>query len=189
MTLLFKKGSVTLKGGNILKLGLKFLILFLVLVLGCKSNITDSEKDSVEELLLKIQEDMPPGWTCVVVRDNGKMGHPHGLDEPEFRVDYVNKQVRFSPENVNPIIPLFFYSIESKSHIMKIVAEEAMFSWAIPVYFGETEECLVITSPAYVNQGIFTEEAKNMIKPMWRVLRRYILNIEKTNIDQLAGYS
>jgi hypothetical protein len=35
-------------------------------------------------------------------------------------------------------------------------------------------EYVIVTSPSYVNHGVFTERAKNAIRPMWNVLRIYI---------------
>ncbi len=172
-----------------LKLLCKLTVFALVFMFGCDTHVNDTDKSSIEtDLLLKIQEDLPTDWTCTVITDDGKKGHPHGLDEPLFRADFMNIRISFSNELHNPYIPLFFYDIGSKSKIMKTIDKEKMFSWDIPLYFGETDNYLVVTSPAYVNHGVFTVEAKNMIKPMWSVLRRYILNIEGTNIDQLADY-
>ena len=51
---------------------------------------------------------------------------------------------------------------------------------------GETEKYIVVTSPAYVNYGVFSEEAKKAIRPMWEALRKRIDNKEDTNVEQLA---
>lgn len=36
---------------------------------------------------------------------------------------------------------------------MKIIEKERSYSWSIPVYFGETDKFVVVTSPAFVNGG------------------------------------
>ena len=88
--------------------------------------------------------------------------------------------------NHSPVIPLYLYAIADKAHVQEVIQEEQMFSWDIPIYFGETDEFFVVTSPAYVNHGVFTEEAKQAIRPMWDVLRRHIENKGDTSVDQLA---
>ena len=53
----------------------------LILILGCEGDAYDIDESSNEaDLLLKIQGDLPPDWTCTVIMENGKKGHPHGLD-------------------------------------------------------------------------------------------------------------
>ena len=69
---------------------------------------------------------------------------------------------------------------------MEVIRKERAYSWDIPIYFGETGDYLVVTSPAYVNHGVFTEEAKKGIRPMWTVLRKYVENRERSNVDELA---
>jgi len=69
---------------------------------------------------------------------------------------------------------------------MKVIGEQSLYSWDIPIYFGETEEYIVVTSPAYVNHGVFTEEAKNTIRPIWNALRIHIECKEDELIEQLV---
>ncbi len=70
---------------------------------------------------------------------------------------------------------------------MKVIEKERIYSWNIPIYFGETDEFVVVTSPAYVNGGLFTLEARRGLRPMWKVLRDLIPNKEKTGVDELAA--
>lgn len=144
-------------------------------------------------LVLQVRAHLPDGWTCTVVKEKGKMGHPHGLEEPLFRADFTNARQTFPfpsrkdrPKTVHPRIPLYFYPIRSKGDVMEVIHKERVYSWDIPIYFGETGDYLVVTSPAYVNHGVFTEEAKKGIRPMWTVLRKHIKNKEGTNVDELA---
>jgi hypothetical protein len=45
----------------------------------------------------------------------------------------------------------------------------------------------VVTSPAFVNGGLFTLEERRALRPMWKVLRDLIPNKEKTGVDELAA--
>jgi len=74
-----------------------------------------------------------------------------------------------------------------KADVMKTIEKEQSYSWNIPIYFGETEEFVVVTSPAYVNGGLFTLEARKALHPMWKVLRDLIPNQKKTTVDELAA--
>lgn len=141
----------------------------------------------------KLRQDLPPGWQLVVVEQERQKGHPHGLDEPLFRADFTNpgKQIMVPssgdvPRKLNPRIQLYFYGLDSKSHVMKVIERERKCSWDVPIYFGETNDYLVVTSPSYVNHGIFTEDAKNMIRPMWKALRKHIDNKEDKTVERLA---
>jgi len=124
----------------------------------------------------------------VVVEHENEKGHPHGLDEPIFRADFSNPSRTFSShgEKLCPLIQLYFYDIGSKTHVMQVIEKERLYSWNIPVYFGETEDYVVVTSPSFVNHGVFTEEAKKTIQPMWDVLRKHIENKEGGSVEQLV---
>ncbi len=137
----------------------------------------------------RMQGSLPDGWECTIVDQDGQKGHPQGLDEPLFRADFINPNVLFDAdrrEGLNPTIQLYFYDIDSKIHIMKVIAEQGLYSWDIPIYFGETDEYIVVTSPSYVNHGVFTEAAKNTIRPMWNALRIHIECKEDELVEQLV---
>jgi hypothetical protein len=143
-------------------------------------------------IITQIRSHLPNDWKCTVEKQEGKKGHPHGLDEPVFRADFSNPHQTVDAPRAdggkapNPLIPLYFYNIHSKARVMEVIDKERIYSWDIPIYFGETEEYIVVTSPAYVNHGIFTKEAKKSLEPMWEVLRKYIKNKENTGVDELA---
>ena len=135
-----------------------------------------------QTLISQIRKDLPSGWQCRVVQQDGAKGHPHGLAEPLLRVDFSAPEQSFqSPiggrrDRVSPLIQLYFYDIATKAHVLEVIDKERVYSWDIPIYFGETEDYIIVTSPSYVNHGIFTEEAQKTIRPMWNVLRKHIEN-------------
>jgi hypothetical protein len=169
--------------GEIMKKAIPFILL--AFLAGCVSQ-TEPEGDA---LITSIQGNLPDGWESTVEKTDGQKGHPHGLKEPVFRADYGNPNLLFGTDRrkgMNPSIKLYFYQIDSKPNVMKVIDAEREYSWNIPIYFGETEEYVVVTSPLYVNHGVFTEEAKKTIRPMWNVLRKHIECKEDRSVEQLA---
>jgi len=140
-------------------------------------------------LVSRIRIDLPDEWQCTIETKEGQKGHPHGLDELLFRVDFSNPDKTFYDRfkgKLSPLIQLYFYEISSKAHIMRVIEKEKEYSWNIPIYFGETDKYIAVTSPPYVNHGVFTEDAKRAIRPIWNVLRKHIENKEGGNVDEMA---
>ncbi len=111
------------------------------------------------------------------VSQPGMMGHPHGLDEPLFRADFVNPHQQFKAYSAdrlaNPRVRLCFYDIKDQERIKAIIKTEEIYSWDIPVYFAETTDYLVITSPTYINGGNYTAEATALYEPLGAALKAY----------------
>lgn len=152
---------------------------------GCISNLSASE----DALVSRIRKDLPSGWQCTVNTQEGEKGHPHGLQEPVMRMDLTSPEqsfLGFREARLSPLIQLYLYDIADKPHVQEVVEKEKVLSLDIPIYFGETEKYIVVTSPAYVNHGIFTDEAKQTIRPMWNVLRKHIENKGDKAVEQLA---
>src|SRR5690349_12252683 len=73
-----------------------------------------------------IRKTLPAGWTCTLISEKGSMGHPHGLEEPVFRLDFVNTNVTFKVdvapgkvESEHPNIRLHFYPIADHKHVLE----------------------------------------------------------------------
>ncbi len=144
-------------------------------------------------LISRIRQDLPNGWQCAVVRQDGPKRHPLvGLEEPVFRLDFAAPDQflahapGFGTAKVSPLIQLFVYKISDKAHVLKMIDRGRALSSYPPIYFGETWDFIIVTSPPYVNHGIFTMEARRAIRPMWQVLRKHIENRRNKTIDQLA---
>jgi hypothetical protein len=120
------------------------------------------------------------------------MGHPHGLEEPLFRLDFVNADQTFSVDNgpgqvavVHPNLRLHFHSSSERERILKTIEAERVYSWAIPVLFADTRDYVVVTSPLWQNHystkvgntnwgaGVYTEEANGLIAPLLSALKAY----------------
>ncbi len=166
----------------------KIAFLVVLALHGCTTNRALNE----DSLVSCIRNDLPPGWQCTVITQKGEKGYPHGLQEPGIRMDFASSGQSFQnangtqSEKLSPLIQLYLYDITDKSIVLEVIEKEGLYSWDIPIYFGETEKYIVVTSPAYVNHGVFTEEARQSIRPMWNVLRKYIENKGDKAVDQLV---
>jgi hypothetical protein len=140
-----------------------------------------------EPVAADIRKQLPDGWTCTLISEKGKMGHPHGLEEPLFRLDFVNSSVAFTDEigPVHPNLRLHFHASAERDRILKTIEAERAYSWAIPTLFADTREYVVVTSPMWQNHfttrvgdtnwgvGVYTEEANRLIAPLLQALKKY----------------
>ncbi len=140
---------------------------------------------------LRVQ--LPVGWECAARRGDAVKSVPHGLERPLFEWVASNTNVVFeglqdtpNPARRSPVISLYFYPQAEKADVLKIIEKEALYSWNIPIYFGESDEFVVVTSPGLVNGGVFTAEARRALQPMWKVLRQFLPNKENSRVDELV---
>ncbi len=177
--------------GHMNKLALNLLLCAFPLSAAFAGDSTNVEPQVVRDIRARL----PAGWNCVVYQAKDVKAVPHGLGKPVFQVVATNTNLSFVKSEAplltkqSPVIPLYFYRHSEKADLMQIIEKERMYSWSIPIYFGETDEFLVVTSPAFVNGGVFTPEARHALRPMWKVLRELIPNKEKTGVDELAADS
>jgi hypothetical protein len=176
--------------------------LFLVLIIllgGCVQEVTKKQsEEKVGDEILNIGEAVPEGWIYTVTQDfideaipasgyskvitqnSEEMAIPHGLKKPAAIVNFANpnKEIEYNPDVItdkkyNPSLRLYFYNIMEKQEIMEIIDREKIYSWCIPIYFDETKKYIIVTSPCYINSGIFTEEAKNYYSSLEKSLKEY----------------
>jgi hypothetical protein len=138
------------------------------------------ENVRVNGLVSGVRAVLPKGWKCTVITESGKMGHPHGLEEPAFRIDFVNPTEVFEDQllrkRLHPTLRLHFYRIGDKRHILEKIEAEKIYSCDIPIYFSETAEYLVVTSPSWINEGCFTKTATKLMAPLEQALKEHFLS-------------
>lgn len=172
--------------------GLTFLALSLWFSL---SIVFAGDSKNVEPgILRELRAHLPPGWTFTVHQGDKTNFVPHGLEKPVFQIVAVNTNVSLQfpdahkgSKALNALIPLCFYRQSEKPEILKAIEKESVYSWSIPLYFGETDDFVVVTSPAFVNGGVFTPEARRALRPMWKVLRQFFPKKQDTQVDDLAA--
>ena len=137
-------------------------------------------KDNISSELTGLCEIIPDDWECKVLTEElEKVEIPHGLRMPAVMVQFINRKVEISFNNkkINPSLKLYFYNISEKEKITGIIKKEAFYSWNIPVYFDETKSYIIVTSPSYINNGVFTEEAKKYYGPLEKSLKEYFFKL------------
>ncbi len=126
--------------------------------------------------ILNVGECIPEGWNCTIITQNlERAERPHGLWEPVAIVNLINPSAEFKETygKINPSLRLYFYDIAEKQEIMKIIAKEVVYSWCRPIYFDETQKYVIVTSPCYINSGVFSKELMNYYSPLEKSLKGY----------------
>ena len=178
---------------------LGLLLVLIVLLGGCIQEVTKKQsEETLGDEILNIGEVVPKGWTYtithnfigevipangyskIITQNSEEMVLPQGLMKPVAIVNFANpnKEIEYSPgvktdKKINPSLLLYFYNVTEKQKILEIIDHEKIYSWCIPIYFDETKKYIIVTSPCYINSGIFTEEAINYYSPLEKSLKEY----------------
>ncbi|NOR48352.1 MAG: hypothetical protein GQ533_09980 [Methanosarcinaceae archaeon] len=163
-----------------------FSIMGIILISGCINE--EKTKEELGEEILNIGEGIPEGWNYTIITQNlEEIERPHGLWEPVAIVNFVdlNKEIKYYPgvktdKKYNPSLRLYFYNVAEKE-IIDIIDKEKIYSWCVPIYFGETRKYIIVTSPCYINCGIFTEEANNYYSPLEKSLKEHFDKYNRWN--------
>ncbi len=133
-------------------------------------------KSDYDDFVSGIQDVLPEGWEMESISQEGLMGHPHGLNEPLFRIDFVDRTHQFEGPGGRTYFPslrLYFYDIQEKGTVLETIEQEKVYSWDVPDYFDKTAEYIVVTSPLYINGGCFSDEAMSLYEPLEKALKDY----------------
>ena len=145
-----------------------------------------------KEVAAEMRKLLPAGWTCTLISEKGKMGHPHGLNEPLFRLDFINTGVTFPAGirkrkylDVNPNLRLHFHAIAEREEVLKTIRAEMGYSWDVPIKFTETKDYIIVTSPLWKNHytkevggttwaaGDSSDAASMVLRPLLQALKKY----------------
>jgi hypothetical protein len=165
-----------------------FTVLAVVIILQLAIAADTNALLSAQNVAAEIRKQLPEGWSLTLIDEKGKMGHPHGLEEPLFRIDFVNTNIAVNETNriygtnvvsiMHPNLRLHFHPKADRDKTLEIIKQQQVFSWDIPTLFGETRDFMIIGSPAWYNKSNagadHGEEANQAIEPLLRALRRYI---------------
>ena len=116
----------------------------------------------------------PEGWECEVFHppfDSSMI--PRNADLPEVIVRYHNPGrtfPRYPGEELYASLILDLYPVEQKEACQALVASQQMYSWCIPVYYGEHRDYYILTSPCFINGGTFTERADSALADLHAAL-------------------
>jgi len=152
------------------------LVLTALPLMACQHKGESAQKHVDSDFISGINDVLPNGWEMEVIGQKGAIGHPHGLEEALFRIDFVDHTHQFSDSGGRATFPsarLYFYDIHETDSVLETIKREAIYSWDVPDYFDETAKYIVVTSPLYINGGIYTEEAMALYQPLDTVLKEY----------------
>jgi hypothetical protein len=116
------------------------------------------------------------GYSTIKTENSEELSLPHGLGRPVAIVNFTNPTALFEVAGGvfrHPSLWLYFYNITEKEEIMGIIDNESIYSWCVPLYFNETDTYIIVTSPCYINSGVFTEEAQKYYSPLEKSLKEY----------------
>lgn len=135
------------------------------------------ENDVIDTKIEDFCSVKPDGWDCEIIESNFNPNDiPQNADTPVAIVKYYNSNREF--DGVNPSLTLNFYPIDQKDDLVNFIKSQQIFSWCIPIYFGETKDYFIITSPCFKNSGIFTENANSGIADLYAALDKIIIKKE-----------
>ena len=150
-------------------------MMFVLSLFACEKDIMDT---SIEDFC----NVKPDGWNCEIIESNFNPSEiPKNADIPIAIVKYHNSDREFDgigQTNVNPSLILNFYPIDQKSDLVNLIKSQQFYSWCIPIYFGETRDYFIITSPCFKNSGSFTKNANSSIADLYAALDKIIIKRE-----------
>ncbi len=151
-------------------------MLSIIILVSCDDNKTDTRDPTFDEFCSVA----PEGWQCTITTSDFDIQKiPHNAETPIAIIEYLNPNAEFTKYTdikVNPSLIIDFYEIERKQELRDFIASQQLYSWCIPMYYGETEDYFIITSPCFINGGSFTDEANTCINDLHEALKTIIFN-------------
>jgi len=150
-----------------------------LLIFGIFSVFFACEETENQNSLDQFCEAAPTGWECKIIQEDFDLSDiPKSLNDPLaiVKYEYPFEEITTIGESViAPSLILNLYSIELKDKLIKQVISQQIFSWCIPILYGETEDYIVITSPCFINKGTFTEDANGKIEALHSSLEKLLV--------------
>jgi hypothetical protein len=148
------------------------LIFFSLILIRC-------DKNDINPTLDEFCSVAPNGWECEIIQDNfSSEDIPQNANQPVAIIKFINREKHFAyfvgNKQVNPSLKLDFYPIAKRNELLNFIKSQQIFSWCIPMYYGETKEYFIITSPCFINGGSFTDEANSCINDLHAAIKKII---------------
>jgi len=125
------------------------------------------EKDIKNPTLDDFCNIKPNGWECEIIQENfDPNDFPRNNPVPYAIVKYSNPNRECLSLNmkITPSLILDMYPIKQKEELIGLVKSQMMYSWCIPMYYGETKDYFIITSPCFNNGGACMTDLQNALK-------------------------
>jgi hypothetical protein len=151
------------------------VIVFFALFIRCDKNETNPGLDDFCAVA-------PAGWDCEIIQGNFNPNEiPKNAEQPMAIIKYFNRDkkfISFGTAMVNPSLILQVYPIAKKEELIRFIRSQQIFSWCIPIYYGETKAYFITTSPCFINGGSFTSEANLAIEDLHTALKSLITVVD-----------
>jgi len=151
-----------------------YLVFFISIILlaSCDKDNNNTIKNQTFDEFCSVA---PDGWECTIaISDFDIQNIPQNTNTPIAIIKYLNPNVEFTKYTgikVNPFLIIDFYEIERKQELIDFIISQQLYSWCIPIYYGETKDYFIITSPCFINGGSFTDEANACINDLHEALK------------------
>ena len=149
-------------------------ILIGLIVIGlysCEKNSDKENSTNIESFCITL----PDGWSCEIYQHSlDSLPIPYGdqgrLENPFAIIEYTYSSLEYSDS-----CPFWLqvYDISEKDMLEIIIDNSRIYSWCIPMFFGENERYYVITSPCYLYSKCWTD---NNINPLLQELKGLFTN-------------
>jgi len=158
-------------------------VIFIILLLQAVS-CEEDQKNPAPEDFCSVK---PDGWDCEIIQSDFNIAdYPKNSEIPVAIIKYTNLNREFSrydDSKTNPSLVLDLYPIEEKDDLEDFINSQRLYSWCIPLYFGETKEYFIMTSPCFINGGSFTEEADSCIADLYKALEGILVSMDQEFIQ------
>jgi len=153
----------------------KSILLFFIVVYTPPFNCYEKNHPTLEGFCSII----PSGWECDIIKDNFDVNDiPKNAENPIaiIKYKYLNKEFTvYNNKKSNPSLTLDFYTIDKKNELIEFIRSQQMYSWCIPIYYGETKDFFIITSPCLNNTRKFSDDANTIISNLHSALESIIV--------------
>jgi len=153
---------------------LVFLI-SIILLASCDKDYNNKTRNQTFDEFCSVT---PDGWECTITTSDFDVHNiPRNAETPIAIIKYLNPNIEFTKDTdikVNPTLIIDFYEIERKQELIDFVISQQLYSWCIPIYYGETKDYFIITSPCFINGGSFIDEANACINDLHEALKSII---------------
>jgi hypothetical protein len=146
-------------------------MLSIIILASCDDNKIDAGDRTFDEFCSVA----PEGWQCFIsTSDFDVQKIPQKAETPIAIIEFQNPNIEFTSytdRKVHPSLIIDFYEIGRKQELKDIITSQQLYSWCIPIYYGETEDYFIITSPCFINSGSFTDEAYSCLDDLHEALK------------------
>ena len=150
---------------------LALIIFVLSLLYACDNDLKNTSLDDFDNI-------KPAGWSCEIIEQNfDKNDIPKNAKDPIAIVKYTNTNIDINylyDIKIKPSLILDLYPIAQKKELIEFIRSQQMYSWCIPIYYGETKNYFIISSPCFINNGTFTDQSKAAIDDLQNALNKII---------------